>query len=157
MMAIDKNGDVPVSEAGSRAIRRVTATGAVTTKKGISLPRRFDAAGNLYISDFGHAAVYKLTKTGAMSVFAGSPGREGDVDGSVGFATLGYYTIDSMTIDDGGNLYLSGQGRLRKVSPAGVVSTPTVPWGVPTLATLAWYKGSLYAATRSAILKMAVE
>ncbi|MDB5948900.1 MAG: repeat family protein, partial [Massilia sp.] len=79
----------------------------------------YDAAGNLYISDFGHAAVYKLTKMGAMSVFAGSPGREGDVDGSVGFATLGYYTIDSMTIDDGGNLYLSGQGRLRKVSPAG--------------------------------------
>lgn len=170
-LAVDMAGYVAVSDG--ETVFEVSPAGLVTTlvdsnKAQATLKSlefyqfipwglTYDAARNLYISDYGHAAVYKVSRTGAMSVFAGSPGREGDVDGPVGSATLGYYTIDSMTIDDGGNLYLCGQGRLRKVSPAGVLSTPVVPWGVPTLTTLAWYKGTLFAATRTAILKLATE
>lgn len=62
-----------------------------------------------------------------------------------------------MTIDDAGSLYLSGQGRMRKISPAGVVSMPALAWGVPNLTGLAYYKGMLYKATRNAILQTAVD
>lgn len=170
-MAVDAVGNVAVSNVAT--VFQVSPAGVVTTlvdpvqAAALVKPLLFnqfwpygmayDAAGNLYISDNGHAAVYKLTKAGALSVFAGRPGNEGDVDGPVGVATLGYYTADSMVFDDGGNLYLSGQGRLRKVSAAGVVSTPAVTWGMPTVGALAYYKGTLYGATRFAILRMAVD
>lgn len=114
-----------------------------------------DMAGNLYIADTGTSLVYKLTKAGELSVFAGTVGKSGgDIDGPVGTATLGFYDYPFMTVDDKGNLYISGQGNVRMISPAGVVSTPNLGWGTSVIVALAYAKGKLYGTTRNAILQV---
>ncbi len=62
-------------------------------------------------------------------------------------------TTAFLTIDDKGNLYISGQGNVRMISPAGVVSTPSLGWGTPAIIALAYAKGKLYGMTRYAILQ----
>ncbi|CDG83737.1 hypothetical protein [Janthinobacterium agaricidamnosum] len=115
----------------------------------------FDRSGNLYISDAGLLAVYQLNPSGLLSLFAGTPGKAGDSLGGPRSATFGYYGDDWMSADDAGNLYLSGQGALRKISAAGVVSVPNLLWGNPGLMGLAYSKGVLYGTTPNAVLQVA--
>ena len=113
-----------------------------------------DMAGNLYIADAANSLFYKLAKSGELSVFAGTVGKDGgNIDGPVGTATLGFYDYSFLTIDDKGNLYISGQGNVRMISPAGVVSTPSLGWGTPAITALVYAKGKLYGTTRYAILQ----
>jgi len=113
-----------------------------------------DGAGNIYVADMATVAVYKLDKAGKLSLFAGTPLKEtGDVDGPANTATLGFYELDYMTIDDKGNLYLSGQGGVRMISPAGVVSSPSYAWGKTPIAAVAVANGKLYGMARYALLQ----
>lgn len=165
-IAVDPTGNAIVAVGG--AVQHITPGGAKTTLVDtakiaalIQAPgARFvpqsvvvDAAGNVYISDTGTVAVYKLTPGGALSVFAGTPLKEGDADGAVGTATLGFYEVEYMTVDDKGNLYLSGQGSVRMISPAGVVSTPNFVWGKASIGAVAFAGGKLYGMTRYALLQ----
>jgi sugar lactone lactonase YvrE len=170
-LAVDPtNGDaVVVTGTNSGEVLRVTALGVrttlVTKAQIVTLTGRananfvpqsvaVDAAGNIYIADTGTVAVYKLTPSGQLSVFAGTPFKEtGNIDGPVGTATLGFYEIDHMTIDDQGNLYLSGQGSVRKISPAGIVSSPSFGWGNADIGAVAVLGGKLYGMTRYALLQ----
>ena len=169
-LAVDANGNaVIVTGTESMQVMRVTpegvATPLVTLAQVQSLTGRtdakftpqsvaIDAAGNIYIADTATAAVYKLSAAGQLTVFAGTPFNEtGSVDGPVGTATLGFYEIDHMTIDEGGNLYLSGQGSVRKISPAGVVSTPSYGWGNADIGAVTVLGGKLYGMTRYALLQ----
>ncbi|MDB5745663.1 MAG: hypothetical protein JWP72_511 [Massilia sp.] len=146
-----------VTPAGGKTVLVDTAkvAGLIATPSARFVPQSvvLDAAGNIYISDTGTVAVYKLTPAGELSVFAGTPMKEGDADGAVGTATLGFYEAESMTIDDKGNLYLSGQGSVRMISPAGVVSTPGFVWGKESIAAVAFANGKLYGMTRFALLQ----
>jgi sugar lactone lactonase YvrE len=173
-LAIDptKGDAIVVTGTNSNEVLRVTAAGVRTTlvtKAQIAtltghtdanfIPQSVavDAAGNIYIADTATVAVYKLTPSGQLSVFAGTPFKEsGNIDGPVGTATLGFYEIDHMTIDDQGNLYLSGQGGVRKISPAGVVSSPTYGWGNADIGAVAFANGKLYGMTRYALLQTAL-
>lgn len=170
-LAVDPtNGDaIVVTGAVSGEVVRVTAAGVrttlVTKAQVATLTGRAnadfrpqsvvtDAAGNIYIADTGTVAVYKLSTAGQLSLFAGTPFNEvGNRDGAPGTATLGFYEIDHMTIDNLGNLYLSGQGSVRKISPAGIVSTPTYIWGNADIGAVAFLNGKLYAMTRYALLQ----
>jgi sugar lactone lactonase YvrE len=170
-LAVDpRNGDaIIVTGAVSGEVVRLTAAGVRTTivtraQIGTVVGRAnpdfrpqsvaVDAAGNIYIADTGTVAVYKLTPQGQLSLFAGTPFVEaGNRDGAPGTATLGFYEIDHMTIDNLGNLYLSGQGSVRKISPAGIVSTPTYVWGNADIGAVAFLNGKLYAMTRYALLQ----
>ena len=170
-LAIDADGNLAAADTGT--VYLISAAGARTeidsgkAIAALNLGSRFayfipqgivyDAAGNLYISDTGNIVVYKYSKAGVMSLFAGTPTVEGDADGPVGTATFGFYTVEWLTIDGGGNLYLSGQGKLRKISPAGLVSTPALAWGNPNLLGLAFGKGMLYGTTRYAVLQLRLE
>ncbi|MGJ9419627.1 hypothetical protein ACHAC9_17995 [Massilia sp. CMS3.1] len=170
-LAVDPvNGDaIVVTGVNSNEVVRVTALGARTTlvsKAQIATltgrananftPQSVvvDAAGNIYIADTGTVAVYKLAPSGQLTVFAGTPFKEtGNVDGAPGTATLGFYEIDHLTIDAQGNLFLSGQGSVRKISPAGVVSTPVYTWGNADIGAVAFLNGKLYGMTRYALLQ----
>jgi hypothetical protein len=172
-LAIDLDGNVAVSNpfdgvyivTPSGTVSRVIDKQAVQPLLGepgaapFFVPQglAFDRDGNLYVSDSGSTAIYKLDKGGKLTVFAGTPLVEGDQDGPPGTATFGYYGFDSLTIDGAGNLYLGGQGRMRKISPAGVVTTPDMAWGNPYLYGLAWGKGKLYGMTAYAILQLPVQ
>jgi hypothetical protein len=167
-LAVDADGNAVIVDALQQVVR-VTPDGQTTVlvslDKVVTMLKNpdvtfapggmvADTAGNLYIADAGTSLVYKLTKSGELSVFAGTVGKDsGNIDGPVGTATLGFYDYAFLTIDDKGNLYLSGQGNLRMISPAGVVSTPSLGWGTPAITALAYAKGKLYGLTRYALLQ----
>ena len=78
------------------------------------------ADGTIYISDAGESnRIRKVTKEGALVTFAGS--TEGFADGSPGQ----FNTPSGLAVDTKGNLYVAdtGNNRIRKVTPGGVVST----------------------------------
>jgi len=81
----------------------------------------FDSSGNLYISS--NRAIRKITPAGVVSTFAGSPGQSGTSNGT-GTAAR-FNTPTGMAFDSSGNLFVAdfGNNNIRKISPAGVVSS----------------------------------
>ncbi|KAB8052931.1 hypothetical protein GCN74_25560 [Janthinobacterium sp. FT14W] len=84
-----------------------------------------DAAGNYYIADAGNHVIHKLGTDGTLSVYAGVMGKEGGDDGPVSGATLSFTAGTRLAIDRQANIFLSDycHAVLRKITPAGVVST----------------------------------
>jgi gliding motility-associated-like protein len=81
-----------------------------------------DAAGDFYITDAGNHKIRKIDAAGNVTDFAGS-GTAGVTDG-VG-AAAEFDTPQGIAIDAAGNLYVadSKAGLIRKITPAGVVTT----------------------------------
>jgi sugar lactone lactonase YvrE len=81
-----------------------------------------DAYGNIYVADYVNSKIRKITPTGFVTTVAGS-GVLSDIDGT-GLAAS-FNGPDAIAIDAIGNLYVTewSGGRVRKVSPVGVVTT----------------------------------
>jgi len=112
-----------------------------------------DRDGQVLIADSGSAAIYRLGPSGALSVFAGTPMKEGNADGPAGTGMLAFYQAPDLAIDDKGNVYFSGQGGVRVVSPAGVMSSPEFGWGTAWIHAVEYANGRLYGATEYALLQ----
>jgi uncharacterized protein (TIGR03437 family) len=90
-----------------------------------------DASGNVYIADLGNYRVRKVNAAGAISTAAGNgtPGIAGDSGQAINaqlFSVLSVsLTVQGMAVDSAGNLYISDSfnHRVRKVTPAGIIST----------------------------------
>ncbi len=80
-----------------------------------------DSSGNLYVADTFNHAIQKVGPDGVVTTFAGVSGLPGHVDDTGSAARL-YFPID-VTIDNAGNLYISEVYTIRKVTPAGAVTT----------------------------------
>jgi sugar lactone lactonase YvrE len=128
-MAIDAAGDMYVLEFRNtgQAIRKVTPAGVVTTVKqlqaGYAEALAIDGAGNLYYPDFDKSVIWKLAPDGTETVLAGVPDAIGTADGTGANARFRY--PNGLTIDPAGNLYVIEPfvGTIRKITPAGVVTT----------------------------------
>jgi hypothetical protein len=137
----DPNGNLYSSDDNDTRIRRLTAFADVTTYAGTAISGfadgkadeaqfRYgsylvaDASGNVFISDGGNNCIRKISVNGQVSTFAGSPtGGFNDGNGSAA-----QFSIPAgITIDKQGNLYVADRGnfRIRKITPAGTVSTVT--------------------------------
>ena len=83
----------------------------------------FDATGNAYVSDVGNRIIRKIDATGVVSTFAGSAGLLGQQDGAPGIAR--FSLPRGLTVDASGVVYVAdwGNGAIRQISPAGVVTT----------------------------------
>jgi len=118
-------------------IRKITPAGVVSTvaggeagyldgtgstaKFGMLSTLTVDATGTLYVADRLNNCIRKITVSGVVTTLAGNPTLPGSRDGTGAnalFSQLGYITIDSA-----GNLLVSDNNTLRKVTPAGVVTT----------------------------------
>jgi len=116
-------GGVLIADIGNQRIRRVDASGRVTTvRQGNVGGAVADAAGNTYVSESNR--VLKFNPAGEESVMAGT--------GVVGFSGDGGLAVlaqlsgpGPLAIDGAGNLYVADNGnrRVRKVSPAGIITT----------------------------------
>jgi len=83
-----------------------------------------DAAGNLYLSDFFNNRVRKVAANGIVSTVAGNgtAGYSGD-NGPAASASINRPL--GLAVDGAGNLFIadSANGRVRKVNPAGAITT----------------------------------
>ena len=140
-LAVDAAGNVYVADTYNHTVRVLSPAGAVTTLAGtvgtagsadgtgtaatFDYPSGLavDGAGNLYVADYGNDTIRKIAPGGAVTTFAGTAGVPGNGDGMGTGATFNHPR--DVTIDAGGNLYVadSGNQTIRKISPAGVVTT----------------------------------
>lgn len=83
----------------------------------------FDSNGNMFIADRDNHVIRKITTTGTVTVFAGAVGVTGAANGSATVAR--FNTPIRLAIDNADNLYVADRdnARIRKITPAGVVST----------------------------------
>src|SRR6202142_2812494 len=83
-----------------------------------------DSSGNVYVADRANSVIRKITPAGVVTTIAGRAGVPGSVDGN-GTAAL-FNNPSGVAVDATGNVYVADTGNdtIRKITPAGVVSTP---------------------------------
>lgn len=94
------------------------------TKAMFNLPTGIaaDTFGNIYVADFSNHRIRKISSNGVVSTFAGS-GTAGFLNG---FGTASQFNNPTgLACDLEGNVYVADQfnNRIRKITPAGLVST----------------------------------
>ena len=143
-VVVDASGNVYVADKFNHNIRRITTArnvstfagsiDAVTTNRrgftdGTGMHAQFnmpsglaiDGANNIYVADTDNHAIRKIEVSGKVTTIAGS--IQGFLNGTGAGARFNRPT--SIAIDASGNLYVvdSGNFRIRKVTPAGAVTT----------------------------------
>ena len=147
-VAVDGYGNLYITSNEDNRVRRVNAVGVVTTVAGAREPgfggdggpatrAQFqtptglatDTRGNLYIADTDNHRVRMVNSVGVITTVAGT--GEFGAGGDGGPATMATVEFPvSVAVDAFGNLYIGqGPGVVRKVDPAGVITTVAGQYG----------------------------
>ncbi len=144
-IAVDQTGNVFVADQGNRVIRKITASGVVTTlagapgiigtDDGTGAAARFhdpsglsiDRDGNLFVTDY--CTIRKVTPSGSVSTVAGSPGIAGTLDGIGETACfhLPYGNIQGLAVGQTGKVYVADADTIRVGQLAGAPAISTQP------------------------------
>jgi len=149
-VAVDSAGNLYIGEQGNDRVRKVSRDGTITTVAGngahkfagdgqaatgasLNTPTgvALDLAGNLYIADIDNHRIRKISPGGIITTFAGNGAFEfaGDgllaTDASLDMGSSSGFSGGGVALDAAGSLYIgdSRNHRVRKVGPAGVVTT----------------------------------
>jgi sugar lactone lactonase YvrE len=140
-IAVDASGVLYVADTNNSMIRKISIAGVVQTIAGLAdntgtadatgTAARFDypegialdAAGNIYVGDTGNDTIRKITPAGVVTTLAGMAGTSGSTDGT-GAGAL-FNGPRGLAADSAGNIYVADAGNnvIRKITPAGVVTT----------------------------------
>jgi streptogramin lyase len=82
-----------------------------------------DGSNNLFVTDSGNHIIRKITPAAVVTTFAGTAGNVGSVD-AIG-AAASFNSPKGIAVDGSLNVYVSDSGNhtIRKITPAGVVTT----------------------------------
>lgn len=133
------NGNLYVADTLHHRIRKIDSNGVVTTVAGngvatfadgtgtsasFNRPSQIavDTSGNLFVADLYNSRIRKIDTNGVVTTFAGN-GNSTFADGTGTMAAV--CNPFGITIDTSNNLYVadSGNKRIRKITPARVVTT----------------------------------
>ncbi len=128
-MTLDGAGNLYVSEQQSDVIRKITAAGVVTTIAGgtkFSYPTGIavDSTSNVYVAEAGTRLIRKISSAGTVTTLAGiaTIGASGGfADGPPGVARFDF--PNALTIDRQGVLFVLDNGRVRRITSDGVVTS----------------------------------
>jgi len=102
------------------------AGGAVASSPG---GLALDSSGNLFIADTSNNRIRKVSPDGIITTVAGTGNRNVSADGGLATATDLYYPT-GIAVDSSGNLFIVDNGRIRKVSASGIITTVAGHGGV---------------------------
>jgi uncharacterized protein (TIGR03437 family) len=136
------DGSLYIADTGHSRVVKISASGVASTIAGTGVSgyngdniaatsarlaspygMAFDRAGNLYVADYGASRVRKIDVNGMITTAAGTGGGGSDLEG-VPATTSPLYLPVGVAVDSGGNLFVGEfMGRLRKVTPDGMIVT----------------------------------
>jgi sugar lactone lactonase YvrE len=171
-IATDKQGNTYVTDAEHHIVRKITPNGVTTTLAGqarqtgyadgasalFNIPRGIttDGASNVYVADTANHVIRKITPAGIVSTLAGRAGSAGSADGTGDAARFNIPV--GLANDTAGNLYVAESGgTIRKITPAGVVSTRATLSDIQASSLASDASGNLYAARRHVIIKLTTD
>jgi sugar lactone lactonase YvrE len=140
-IAIDTSNNFYVADSGNNVIRKIDASGNVSTfagnpastgsTDGVGTNALFnhplgvalDKSNNVYVVDFNNNAIRKITPNGTVSTFAGSAGSSGSNDATGSSAR--FNGPAAVTVDTNGNVFVADNYNctIRKITSSGAVST----------------------------------
>jgi trimeric autotransporter adhesin len=147
-VAMDASGDLFIADSNNSVIRKVSASGIITTVadnginglSGDGGPATsaslwgphgvvLDAFGNLFVADALNNRIREVSASGIITTVAGSGAvgvLNGNFSGESGPATSALLSgPEGVAVDTFGNLFIadSGNQRIRKVSASGIITT----------------------------------
>ena len=146
-VAPDALGNIYIADSSNSRIRRISPAGFIITVAGNGLfgatgdggqaigaallrplGIAFDAARNLYVADIDSNRVRKIDANGVITTFAGNGSSKFSGDG-LDAPSASLNSPSSVAAGPDGSIYIvdSSNGRIRKVTPSGVITTVAGP------------------------------
>jgi len=140
-IALDRRGNLYISDMAHHVVRKVTAAGIITTAAGNGrqgnlgdggpaveaqlnspISVAVDAGGALYIADQASSVIRRVTADGIIITIAGN-GTQGYSGDGRRATNASLYISGAIALDSSGNLYVAEVGRIRKITANHMITT----------------------------------